>query len=106
VGAHSKALEIRLKVLGPEHPDVAMSYNNNNLGLVHSNQVGLHDPPTKINMLLIRFRRERVQFLHSCRADDKWKRKNPQYAQGGSMVLSCRARMCHGARVSARHSGK
>ena len=69
--------------------------------------LGPDQPITKeLQDVYIRFRRERVQFTHSCRADDKWKKKNPQYAQGGSMVLSCRARMCRGARVSARHSDK
>ena len=36
LGAHRKALEIRLKVLGPEHPDVAASYNN--LGTINGRQ--------------------------------------------------------------------
>ena len=54
----------------------------------------------------ITFRRERTGLLVSSRADDKWKKKCPQYAQGGSMVLNCQARMCRGARISARHSGK
>ena len=65
-----------------------------------------HHLTKELQGVYIRFRRDRVRFMHSCRADDRWKKKNPQYAHGGSIVLSCRARMCRGARVSARHSGK
>ena len=52
--AHSKALEIELKVLGPEHPDVAASYNN--LGTVYTEQgkqeeaLGAHSKALEIRL--------------------------------------------------------
>ena len=41
LGAHSKALEIKLKELGPEHLDIAMSYCN--MGAVYRIQGKLEE---------------------------------------------------------------
>ena len=38
--SHARALDIRLKQLGPEHVHVATSYNN--LGIVYTNQGDFH----------------------------------------------------------------
>ena len=93
----AEAAAVRRTVLGPDHPlTKQLQYE----GSAKLKQIRAH------TSVCIRFQREPIRFLASGRVDDKWKKKYPQYAQGGLMVLSCRARMCRGARVSARRSGR
>ena len=86
LGAYSKALEIQLKVLGPEHPDVAGSYGN--LGNIYNSQgkqeeaLGAHgdlEPAEKNVLRAVYYLRNKGQFVSY--ASQLLRREPPQWQQ-------------------------
>ena len=89
--AHRKALEIRLKVLETEHPNVTMSYNN--LGAVYHSQCK-HEEALQYHQQALEIRRKSFGDVHPDVMDTKYNIGLVLRATGKVSKARAEAKLC------------